>query len=272
VVEDTGPFTEKVNNAWVPSRWIIGLAGFLAQLRSEEKLAVVFVDTLLGVSGAGNTAESVDTQALLEVVKLMTSELDCSVEILNHFTKGGAKDPASMDAGLGARSMTATPRFVTNLVNAAGDLVKVEAPKASYRGGPKATSIFEWKSVPIPVDAYDVDGNFIETRIEEIGILVPSTQLALRQMREDAAYEALRKAAQSGIKIIRARAGGRSAPDHAHVIVKEAAGLKTAAEVEAMIETLIRQKRITQTTEQYDPKRKRSILVISVNEPEPTPI
>jgi hypothetical protein len=211
-------------------------------------------------------------QPLLEVVKLMISELDCSVEILNHFTKGGAKDPASMDAGLGARPMTATPRFVTNLTSAAGGLVKVEAPKASYLGGPTGASIFEWKSVPIPVNVFDVDGAFTGTRTEEIGVLVPSTQLALRQMKEDAAYEALRKAAASGMKIIRTKPGGRAEPDHASAIIKEAVDLKTTAEVEAMIETLIRQGRITQTTVKRDPVRKRQVEAITVNEPEPDPI
>jgi hypothetical protein len=272
VVEDTGPFTEKVGAVWVPSRWIIALAGFLAELREKEKLATVFVDTLLGVSGAGNTAEAIDMQPLLEVVKLMISELDCSVEILNHFTKGGAKDPASMDAGLGARPMTATPRFVTNLSNAAGGLVKVEMPKASYLGGPVGASIFEWKSIPIPVNVFDVDGAFTGTRTEEIGVLMPSTQLALRQMKEDAAYEALRKAAASGMKIIRTKPGGRAEPDHASAIIKEAVDLKTTAEVEAMIETLIRQGRITQTTVKRDPVRKRQVEAITVNEPEPDPI
>ena len=81
-------------------------------MREENKLALIVVDTLLGVSGGGNTADTADMQAIIDVAKMLATVLDCAVEIINHLTKGGAKsDPDSMDAGLGARPVTATAQL-----------------------------------------------------------------------------------------------------------------------------------------------------------------
>jgi hypothetical protein len=101
VFDNVGAFVEKRKDVWVPSLWLIGIAPKLAEMREREKLALVVVDTLLGVSGGGNTADATDMQAIMDIAKMIAAELDCAVEILNHLTKGGAKNnPSDMDAGL----------------------------------------------------------------------------------------------------------------------------------------------------------------------------
>jgi hypothetical protein len=173
----------------------------LARMREDNRLALIVVDTLLGVSGGGNTSDTADMQAIVDVAKTLATILDCAVEIINHLTKGGAKaDPTSMDAGLGARPVTATARFVVNLSKANG-VVTVTMAKQSYMGGPRGTPCFEFKSVDVPVAIHDVDGAYVGTEPRPLGVLIPAQIATLERLTEDAALNALWEAHQQGVKI-----------------------------------------------------------------------
>ena len=67
IFDAPGPFVEmrKRTGTWGLSRWIIEQAPKLARMREDNKLALIVVDTLLGVSGGGNTADAVDMQAII---------------------------------------------------------------------------------------------------------------------------------------------------------------------------------------------------------------
>jgi hypothetical protein len=277
VIEDTGSLTEKVNNVWAPSLWIIEWAKFLAELRETEKLAVVFVDTLLGVAGGGDTSNGVDMQAIMDVTKLLTHELDCSVQILNHFTKGGAKDPSSMDAGIGARSATATPRLITHLAKE-GPFVKVDAPKKSYGDGPTGSEVFEWKSVDIPVNVFDVVGVFTGVKTSAIGILTPASGASAQARQDDRALDALWRKKQSQVVIINGKPTGPWGRDHASKIVADALGIKASggrtarAQAETIVAGLVARGKAKVTTIKRHKQRDADILEPSGPFPEPDPI
>ena len=134
VLDDTGPLVEKHGDAWVPSKWIIALAPKLAEMREQERLAIIVMDTLASMSGGGKLSDEQDMQAVMEVAKMVAYELNCAVDIVNHLTKGGAKsDPQSMDAGAGARPLTAVPRIVDNVLSPLKGLVQMFRAKGSYR-------------------------------------------------------------------------------------------------------------------------------------------
>jgi hypothetical protein len=268
VFDNVGPFVEKKNDVWVPSLWLIGIAPKLAEMRERERLALVVVDTLLGVSGGGNTADATDMQAIMEVTKMIATELDCAVEILNHLTKGGARNnPSDMDAGLGARPLTATPRFVANLTRE-GAQVRVAMAKASYIGGPRGTPAFQFQSVRVPVDVDDVDGSIVTTEMRPLGVLVPSSEAALRSAEEADAHKALWEAHENGVEIKRGSASGLRKDDHASSIVQTALRLgrdsKARKKAEGLIEALIDQGFVRVVERQGKQRRKEAFL-----EPEP---
>jgi hypothetical protein len=243
-----------------PSRWIIEQAHKLARMREDNKLALIVVDTLLGVSGGGNTADAVDMPAIIDVAKMLATGLDCAVEIINHLTKGGAKaDPGSMDAGLGARPITATARFVANL-NKVNGVVTIVMPKESYMGGPRGTRCFEFKPVDVPVAIYDVDDNYVGIESRSLGVLIPAQIAALERMAEDAALAALWEAHQQGVKVKRGAAKGPQKDDHAAPIVQKALDLGFNAQgrrkAEALVDKLLRDTRV-KVVPSLDDKRNR---------------
>jgi hypothetical protein len=250
IFDTPGPFVEMRarTGTWGPSRWIIEQAPKLARMREDNKLALIVVDTLLGVSGGGNTADSVDMQAIIDVAKMLATVLDCAVEIINHLTKGGAKtDPGSMDAGLGARPITATARFVANLSKVNG-VVTIVMPKESYMGGPRGTRCFEFKPVDVPVTIYDVDDNCVGTEPRSLGVLIPAQIAALERIAEDTALAALWRAHQQGVKIKRGAAKGLQKDDHAALIVQKALDLglnpQGRRKAEALVDKLLRDARV----------------------------
>ena len=262
IFDAPGPFVEMRarTGTWGPSRWIIEQAPKLARMREDNKLALIVVDTLLGVSGGGNTADAVDMQAIIDVAKTLATVLDCAVEIINHLTKGGAKaDPGSMDAGLGARPITATARFVANLSKVNG-VVTIVMPKESYMGGPRGTRCFEFKPVDVPVAIYDVDDNYVGVEPRSLGVLIPAEVAALERMAEDTALAALWEAHRQGVKIKRGAAKGRQGDDHAALIVQKALdfGLdpRGRRKAEALVEKLLQEARV-KAVPALDDKRNR---------------
>jgi hypothetical protein len=245
VFENVGPFVEKRGDVWAPSLWLLDVAPNLAEIREREKLALVVVDTLLGVSGGGNTADTTDMQALMDTAKILSTQLDCAVDILNHLTKSGAKsDLSNMDAGLGARPLTATPRFVANLKKE-GALVRIAMAKASYMGGPKGASAFKFQSIHVTVDVDDVDGSIVATETRSLGVLVPSSEAALRRAEEADAHKALCEAHEKNVEIKRGSRMGKRSADHASLIVQTALGLgtheKARKKADALVEALVDQ-------------------------------
>jgi hypothetical protein len=117
VVDNCGPLVERQPNGdIIPSRRIIELGPELAWLREHEELSLIVIDALLGAAGGGDTADGPTMSAIMRVCKELATRLHCSVDIINHITKGGAaRDPNGMDAVLGARALSATARFMTNL-------------------------------------------------------------------------------------------------------------------------------------------------------------
>jgi hypothetical protein len=262
IFDAPGPFVEMRarTGTWGPSRWIIEQAPKLARMREDNKLALIVVDTLLGVSGGGNTADAVDMQAIIDVAKMLATVLDCAVEIINHLTKGGARaDPGSMDAGLGARPITATARFVANLSKVNG-VVTIVMPKESYMGGPRGTRCFEFKPVDVPVAIYDVDDNYVGVEPRSLGVLIPAEVAALERMAEDTALAALWEAHRQGVKIKRGAAKGRQGDDHAALIVQKALdfGLdpRGRRKAEALVEKLLQEARV-KAVPALDDKRNR---------------
>ena len=261
IFDTPGPFVEmRRNGTWGPSRWIIEQAPKLARMREDNKLALIVVDTLLGVSGGGNTADAVDMQAIIDVAKMLATVLDCAVEIINHLTKGGAKaDPGSMDAGLGARPITATARFVANLSKANG-VVTIVMPKESYMGGPRGTRCFEFKPVDVLVAIYDVDDNYVGVEPRSLGVLIPAQIAALERTAEDAVLAALWEAHQQGVKIKRGAARGVQKDDHAALIIQKALDLglnpQGRRKAEALVGKLLRDGRV-KVVPTLDDKRNR---------------
>lgn len=266
VIDEPGALVERQTGVLVPSDWIIRTAQMLAELREKEKLAVVVVDTLDGMSGGGKLNENADMQAIMETVKILAYELNCAVDLINHLTKGGAKgDPESMDAGAGARSLSATARFVTNAIEEHGGL-KLVRGKGSYRDGPMGMDAFLWTEASIPVEVWE-EGVLVGTKTSAIGVLVPANRGVLAKQREDAAVEAIAAKIRSGMTIIKAGKSGPPAADHANVVLEERLTL-TAMEAKALVETLIRQGRLEVLENQPDKKRKRPVDVITVAESE----
>jgi hypothetical protein len=262
IFDAPGPFVEirAGSGTWGPSRWIIEQAPKLARMREDNKLALIVVDTLLGVSGGGNTADAVDMQAIIDVAKMLATVLDCAVEIINHLTKGGAKtDPGSMDAGLGARPITATARFVANLSKVNG-VVTIVMPKESYMGGPQGTRCFEFKPVDVLVAIYDVDDSYVGVEPRSLGVLIPTQIAALERMAEDAVLAALWEAHQKGVKIKRGAAKGVQKDDHAALIIQKALDLglnpQGRRKAEALVAKLLRDGRV-KVVPTLDDKRNR---------------
>jgi hypothetical protein len=262
IFDAPGPFVgmRARTGTWEPSRWIIEQAPKLARMREDNKLALIVVDTLLGVSGGGNTADAVDMQAIIDVAKTLATVLDCAVEIINHLTKGGAKtDPGSMDAGLGARPITATARFVANLSKVNG-VVTIVMPKESYMGGPRGTRCFEFKPVDVLVAIYDVDDNYVGVEPRSLGVLIPAQIAALERMAEDAVLAALWEAHQKGVKIKGGAAKGVQKDDHAALIIQKALDLglnpQGRRKAEALVGKLLRDGRV-KVVPTLDDKRNR---------------
>jgi hypothetical protein len=266
VVDEPGAFLEKLpGDVWAPSLWMIAQAKVLAELREKEKLAVIVADTLGGMSGGGKLNDEADMRAVMRVAQTLAYGLNCSVDLINHLTKGGAKtDQESMDAGSGARSLTATPRFVTNVIEEGSDMIKLFSAKGSYRDGPRGMEILQWVSEAIPVEVWD-EGVLTGTDMASIGVLVPVNPLVLAQGREDIAVTAIEDAIRDGAMVIRTQIarGGRPGKDHAGVIVREATGLPQVA-AEELVSRLIEQGRLVATS-RYDAKRKGSVDVITVD-------
>jgi hypothetical protein len=271
VIEDVGPFVEKyADSAWGPSRWLIGIARQLADYREDGRLSVIFVDTLLGVSGSGNTADAVDMQAIMEVAKMLASDLDCSVDILNHLTKGGAKNPANMDSALGARPVTATPRFAANLTRAGG-VVQVSIAKGTYFG-PKGCEAFEFKSVDVTVEVYDEDGVFMKHGTEKVGVLTPASKNVRLTFALDDAHHSLWQAQQGGVRIRMGAKKGKRGSDHASVIVQAALNLGPEGDslarrkAEALVDELLNYKR-AKIEAGRDASRNKSVKFLAITEP-----
>jgi hypothetical protein len=271
VIEDVGPFVEKYpDGAWGPSHWLIGKARQLADYREHGKLSVIFVDTLLGVSGSGNTADAVDMQAIMEVAKTLAADLDCSVDLLNHLTKGGAKDPTNMDSAQGARPVTATPRFAANLTRAGG-LVRMTMAKETYFG-PKGCPAFEFKSVDVAVEVYDEDFKLMRTGTEKVGVLAPAPRNVAAAFALGDAHQALWQSQQTGVRIKRGARKGKRGSDHASLIVEAAVNLgpkgdaETRRKAEALVDQLVKDQRAKIETAR-DGSRNKPVRFLDVSEP-----
>jgi hypothetical protein len=247
IFPEPGPLVEKARDGtWAPSKWIIQQAPILARLRDQHDLALLVVDTLLGVSGGADAAKPVEMQALMDVVKILASELDMAVELVNHITKGAAKnDATSMDAGRGSRPLTAGCRCIVNLTQE-GSVVRIHRSKATYRDSPTGADVFEYKSQTVTAGKRDVrlkpDGEVQSS----IGVLAPSLTMTIEQRQDEQALGALWAASQGGAQIRRGGLRGPQGGDTAGRIVEDALGLKDGGgwtarmKAERIVERLVR--------------------------------
>ena len=140
--------------------------------------------------------------------------------------------------------------------------------KASYIGGPRGTPAFKFQSVRVPVDVDDVDGSIVATEMRSLGVIVPSTEAALRSAQEADAHKALWEAHESGVEIKRGSANGLRKDDHASRIVQTALGLgkdsKARKIAEGLVEALIDQG-FVRVVERQGKQRKQTEFL----EPEP---
>jgi hypothetical protein len=265
VFDEPGALVEKVGDVWVPSRWIIKQAEVLAELRESGKLAVVVVDTLTGMAGGGKLSDDTDMQAIMQVAKMLATGLDCAVDLVNHLTKGGAKtDPENMDAGGGARALTATPRFVTNIINATQGVIELNEAKLTYRDGPQGMDMLQWVEERIPVEVWE-EGVLTGTGVSPIGVLVPVNTLMVQQSQEDVVIAAVDRAIQQGVTVIRSNvgSGGRPADDHVAAIARDALGLPIP-KAAAVVERLIEQGRLTVEEGVKLKGRKKTVEVVTL--------
>jgi hypothetical protein len=221
VIEDCGPLAERQPDGDLgPSRGIIALAPKLAWLREHEKLSLVVIDTMLGAAGSGDTSDGPAMSVIMQIARTIAEALNCAVDLINHLTKGGAaRNPDSMDAALGARSASATPRFMTNLKKE-GVYVRTTQAKRSYIG-PRGCSLYEFKSVSI---ASTHPENPVRTVSENVGILVPAAKAAMAEVfaAEDA-HQALWEAHDKRkVKIRLSPRKGSKGTDHASAIIEDA--------------------------------------------------
>jgi hypothetical protein len=261
VFDEPGAFLEMIDGVWVPTSWIISTARGLAELREKNGLAVITVDTLSGMAGGGKLSDDTDMQAVMAVARILAAGLNCAVDLINHLTKGGAKaDPESMDAGGGARALTAVPKFVTNVIAEAGDMIRLHGAKGTYRDGPVGMEVMRWGEEMVPVEVWE-EGVQTGVSTSAIGVLVPENPLVLAQNRENAAVQAIADAIQKdGMTVIRSKIGkgGRPAKDHAVVIVRGAVAGLSAQAADDLIGTLIEQGKLV-SIHRYDEERKRTI-------------
>ena len=249
VIEDCGPLVERQPGGDLgPSRGIIALAPKLAWLREHEDLCLIIIDTMLGAAGGADTSEGPAMSVIMQVAKMIAETLNSVADLINHLTKGGAaRDPDSMDAALGARSASATPRFMTHLKKEGG-LVRVTQAKRSYMG-PSGCLLYEFKSVDI---ASTRPEDPTRTVTENVGILVPAAKSAMTEaFAAEDAHQALWEAHdKQKVKIKRGSRKTVRGPDHASMIIEDA-GVADAtplksrrAEAERLLAVLIKDGRL----------------------------
>jgi AAA domain len=247
IIEDCGPLVERQPGGDLePSRGIIAVAKRLAAYRERKNLSLVVIDTMLGAAGSGDTSDGPAMSGIMQVAKTIAETLNCSVDLINHLTKGGAaRNPESMDAALGARSASATPRFMTNL-RKEGTYVRTIQAKRSYIG-PRGCSLYEFKSVDI-VSTLPEDP--ARTVTEHVGVLVPATKAAMAEVfaAEDA-HQALWEAHDK--RKIKIRLAARSSKDHAAVatiidagVVDDAPAGERRAKAKRLLNVLIKDGRV----------------------------
>ena len=131
----------------------------------------------------------------MRVAMRIAELLNCSTDLINHHTKGGAlRNPDGMDAALGTRDASATTRFMTNLKKE-GSYVRVVQAKQSYHG-PKGCFLYEFKSVDI-VSVRPEDPT--RTVVQSIGVLVPAAKSAAAgAFAAEDAHQVLRKPTTRG--------------------------------------------------------------------------
>ena len=249
VIDDCGPVVERQSDkTFEPSRGIVRVAKFLAECRECENLSIVVVDTVLGAAGGADTADPSTTGAIMRVSKEIGILLNCSTDLINHHTKGGAlRNPDGMDAALGTRDASATTRFMTNLKKE-GNYVRVVQAKQSYHG-PKGCFLYEFKSVDI-VSVRPEDPT--RTVVQSIGVLVPAAKSAAAgAFAAEDAHQALWEAHDTRkIKIKRKSGKTAKGKDYASVIIEDAGAVDYASpggrrgEAERLLDLLIKDKRI----------------------------
>jgi AAA domain/Primase C terminal 2 (PriCT-2) len=221
VIEDCGPLVERQPDGDLgPSRGIIALAPQLAWLREHEKLSLIVIDTMLGAAGSGDTSDGPAMSVIMQIARTIAEALNCAVDLINHLTKGGAaRNPDSMDAALGARSASATPRFMTNLKKE-GVYVRTTQAKRSYIG-PRGCSLYEFKSVNI---ASTRPEDPARTVTENVGVLVPAARTAMAEaFAVEDAHQALWEAHDKRkVKIRLCARKGSKGRDHTSAIIEEA--------------------------------------------------
>jgi len=245
VVDKTGPLVERINEALVPSLWLIKLGKILAEIREAKRLAVIVVDTLSGVAGGGKLTDEADMQAIMDVALILAQELNCAVDLVSHLTKSGAKnDPKSMDAAAGARALTAMARFATNVVREAGGVRLIEV-KGAYQDGPTGMDWLEWKEVLIPVEIWN-EGVRQGMTTSRVGVLVPVNAQAVQTQREQQMFDVIVAAIGSGTTVLRtsSASGGRPSPRQAGQIGMKAGIVLSVAEADQLVENLIEQQRL----------------------------
>ena len=254
VFDEPGVFLEMVDGAWVPTLWMIETAKVLAGMRETGKLAVVVVDTLSGMAGGGKLNDDSDMQAVMAVARMLAMGLNCAVDLVNHLTKGGAKtDPESMDAGGGARALTAVPKFVTNVLAEAGGMVRLHEAKVSYRDGPQGMAVMRWGEERVPVEVWE-EGVLDGVSTSAIGVLIPENPLVLAQNQENVVVQAIADAIQvDKLTVIRSNTtkGGRRGKGHVIDIVQKAIPGISAKKADDLVGTLVGQGRLAEAR-RYD--------------------
>jgi hypothetical protein len=185
-------------------------------------------------------------------------------------TPSRASASPKMDSALGARPVTATPRFAANLTREGAVVYKSMAKETYF--GPKGCAAFEFKSVDVAVEVYDEDGKFVRTGTEEVGVLAPAARNVAAAFALLDARQALWQAQQRGVRIRLVAKKGKRSSDHASLIVQVALNLgpesnaEARRKAEALVDQLVKDQRAKIETAR-DGSRNKPVRFLSVTEP-----
>ena len=243
-----------------PSDDAIRIAKKIARVRENAEIAYVGLDTLLSLAGSVGTSGPEGMMTILGMGYSIASAFGCAVEILHHFSKAGGKtSPDDMMSALGSMSLPATVRGAIHLLSIeeaeakrygwpperALQIVKqIEAKNSNAKKGASQVRFYEWRGVSIMAEDPSDPNAAATFGTEDVGVLVPTSSPAVRQVTAAEALTTLHQAQGAGRKVRRGGGRGRRSGDDAHSILEHAFGLTRDA-AEAAVVDLIKNHGVT---------------------------
>jgi hypothetical protein len=237
-----------------PSDDAIRIAEKIARVRETAEIAYVGLDTLLSLAGSVSTNGPEGIMTILGMAYDIAGTFGCAVEVLHHFSKAGGKtSPSDMMSALGSMSMPATVRGAIHLLSIEEDEAKrygwppekalqvvkqIEAKNSNAKKGAAGAMFYEWRSVSIMAEDPSDPNAAATFGTEDVGVLVPITSPAVRQVTAAKALTALHQAQGAGRKVRRGGGRGRRSGDDAHSILAHAFGLPRDAAEAAVVDLI----------------------------------